>query len=315
MFVWSIPSISKKIVTTCKFFNKTISNSRNLRIFAEISCQCQQRGNRSGCKPFIFSGVRILTDIVFLFRKLTLFGASMNIEETTVPIQRSACTSNADTPTYAPVLSSLLEAPNDCNESEEYLDLANEESDDNDVTWYPMYIWHSSDKKAFDIRNTLFQLGFTTYLRLEHSEVTENYELKDVYTPVFSNLIFICIKKKIIRNLKNTNKALTPLRFMIKPKRDKSEKAFVLSVPEKEMRKFMDAETRDDPFRQRVRLKYEDYLAKPGRKVRIIRGAFAGIEGEIKHIKSHRVVVVKLPSLGLANGITKVPKESLEFIE
>ena len=239
----------------------------------------------------------------------------MNTNHKAASTQSVACTTCTDTPNYAPVLSSLLEAKYDCNESEQYLTLADKEIDDNDVTWYPMHIWHSNNKKAFSIRNALYALGFTTYLRLEHAERTEDYELRDVYTPVFRNLIFVCIKKKIMRELKSTNKDLLSLRFMIKPKRNKSDKAEIISVREKEMRRFIDAETRDDPLNQRVRLKYEDYLAKPGRKVRIIRGPFVGIEGEIKYIKSHRIVTVKLPTLCLANGITKVPKENLEFIE
>ena len=77
----------------------------------------------------------------------------------------------------------------------------------------------------------------------------------------------------------------------------------------------LDTETRDDPRQQRVQLRYEDYLAKPGRKVRIIRGPFAGIYGEIKTIKSHRVVVVKLPELKIANGITHVSKSDLVILE
>jgi transcription antitermination factor NusG len=56
-------------------------------------------------------------------------------------------------------------------------------------------------------------------------------------------------------------------------------------------------------------------MAKPGRKVRILRGPFAGIIGEIKNYKTHRVVVVKLTDLGLASALTKIPKKDLEFIE
>ena len=78
---------------------------------------------------------------------------------------------------------------------------------------------------------------------------------------------------------------------------------------------FIEAETRDDPFRQRRRWVYDDKLAKPGRKVRILRGPFAGIKGEIKNFKTHRVVVVRLSDLGLANAITRVPMKDLEFYE
>jgi transcription antitermination factor NusG len=49
--------------------------------------------------------------------------------------------------------------------------------------------------------------------------------------------------------------------------------------------------------------------------VRILRGPFVGIKGEIKNFKTHRVVVVKLDGLGLANVITRVPKKDLEFYD
>ena len=140
-------------------------------------------------------------------------------------------------------------------------------------------------------------------------------KLQQITKPVFSNLIFIHGKKKILRMLKNTDPSLTSLQFMTKTKRDKYEKSIILSVPDKDMQNFIESETRDDPYNQRQHWQYDDAHAKPGRKVRIIRGPFIGITGEIKNYKSHRVVVIKLEGTGIANIITRIPKKDLEFYD
>ena len=186
---------------------------------------------------------------------------------------------------------------------------------DSEVRWYPMHIRHSSARKAFNIRQYLYEKGFTTYLRLEHSEHIKDDNLHEIVKPVFSNLIFIQGKKKILRLLKNTDTNLTSLQFMTKVKHDRYERSVVISVPDKEMQNFIDSETRDDPYNQRQHWEYDDAHAKPGRKVRIIRGPFSGITGEIKNYKSHRVVVVRIEGTGVANIITRVSKNDLEFYE
>ena len=186
---------------------------------------------------------------------------------------------------------------------------------DSEVRWYPMHIRHSSARKAFNVRQYLYDKGFTTYLRLEHSEQIQNGKLHEVVKPVFSNLIFVQGKKKILRLLKNTDSNLTSLQFMTKAKRDRYEKSVILSVSDKDMQNFIESETRDDPYNQRQQWEYDDTLFKPGRKVRIINGPFAGITGEIKNYKSHRVVVVRIEGLGFANIITRVSKKDLEFLE
>ena len=211
---------------------------------------------------------------------------------------------------------SFLEATTNANDETLYTNLGpDDDIIDSEVRWYPMHIRHSSARKAFTVRQYLYEKGFTTYLRLEHSEQIQNGKVCDVVKPVFSNLIFVQGKKKILRLLKNTDPNLTSLQFMTKSKRDKYEKTVILSVSDKDMQNFIESETRDDPYNQRQQWQYDDALFKPGRKVRITNGPFASITGEIKNYKSHRVVVVRIEGLGLANVITRVPKKDLEFLE
>ena len=220
----------------------------------------------------------------------------------------------ADTPSCSPV-TSLTKAETDGNASADYASLANLELDDNEVRWYPLNIYHSNPKKAFRIRDAFFKKGFTTYLRLKYQEAIRHDELQNEAKPIISNLIFVEIKKKIVRELKHTDPDFQSVQFMTKPKRSREEKSQIIFIPQKEMENFIDAETRDDEEGLRIPFEVDVANATPGRKVRIIRGAFAGITGEIKNFKTHRIVLVRLSDLGLANAITKIPKSDLQFLE
>lgn len=222
----------------------------------------------------------------------------------------------ADTPTIAP-LTSYLEATIDGNISDDFSGLANEEIDDDEVRWYPLYIWHATARKALMIRDALYAHNFTTYLRLQQKEVMTRdangrNRICQIQTPILSNLIFVKAKKKILRVLKNTDYQFSSLQFVTKPKTDRFEKAQVIFVRDKDMDSFIAAESRLDPNRQRIPLDPSDYIFKPGKKVRIIGGPFAGVIGETKHIKGRRIIAVKLANLGLAVGLAYVSKDDLE---
>ena len=216
----------------------------------------------------------------------------------------------ADTPTYV-LETSLNEATPSAEDEALYAGLQAVEADDNDQLWYPMHISHSNPKKARRVRDELTRRGLSTYLRLKYHEAIVDDELRDVATPVLNNLIFVHVQKKVIRYLKNTVSDLTPLQFMTKPKRERTDKSAIITVPEHAMNQFIQAEVLPDPYKQRVTLVYKKYIDLAGRRVRITRGPFAGIEGEIKHIGGHRIVVVKLQDLGLATGIAYVKQQDM----
>lgn len=228
--------------------------------------------------------------------------------------QQAVSATGADTPSFV-LEASLIEATPNANDAATYASLATIEDDDDIVRWYPLLIWHSNPKKARSIRNELTNRGLTTYLRLNYREAVVKGELQEIAEPVLSNLVFVKARKKVIRHLKSTCPALLSLQFMTKPKREKYEKATIISVRDKDMDTFISAETRPDPRRQRVQLQYKDYIDKTGRRVQIIRGPFVGIEGEVKHIGGHRVIVVKLRDIGLATGIAYIRPEDMRFLD
>ena len=217
----------------------------------------------------------------------------MSTKNTIAP-QQAIRANSADTPSFVPV-TSLTKAETDGNACADYASLPNLEIDDNEVRWYPLNIYHSNPKKAFRIRDAFFEKGFTTYLRLKYHEVIRHEEL--------------------LRALKHTDPDFLSVQFMTKPRQSREEKSQILSVPQKEMENFIDAETREDVEGLRIPFEVDEANVKPGRKVRIIRGPFAGITGEIKNFKTHRIVLVRLSDLGLANAITKIPKSDLQFLE
>ena len=80
------------------------------------------------------------------------------------------------------------------------------------------------------------------------------------------------------------------------------------------MENFIEAASREDPFRQRIPLTYSDFIDKQDKPVRIINGPFAGVEGEIKRIGHRRIVVSLLRDTHSALGLCNVAPSDLEFI-
>ena len=81
-------------------------------------------------------------------------------------------------------------------------------------------------------------------------------------------------------------------------------------IPDEEMQQFL--------FLQRFADKFF-YLPNPeklqgGEKVRVISGEFAGIEGELYHIKGHKRVVVRLGGLMAVATSQYIAKEQVERI-
>ncbi len=189
-----------------------------------------------------------------------------------------------------------------------------EEVDDTIIRWYPLRIRFGNPHRAITIRDELRRQSVTTYLHMLHHEVIENNEIQYQMTPAVSNLIFVQTMKGRIKKLKRENKICKALQFIVKPSPSTNQRE-VLFVPDKQMENFIKAETLPDPYQQRVSLTYTDFIHKEHRKVRIIRGSFLGIEGEIKRIGRHKIVVILIRETHMAIGITHIAPNDLEFID
>ena len=189
-----------------------------------------------------------------------------------------------------------------------------EEADDALVRWYPLRIRFGNPKRAMQVRDELRRQDVTTYLHMEHQEVAHDDQLQHEMLPAVNNLIFVHAMKGRVKLLKRQNQICQHLQFIAKPTLDNPERSEIIYVPDRQMENFIKAETLPDPYQQRMALTWSDFLGQEHRRVRIMQGPFMGVEGEVKRIGHHRIVVALLREAQVAVGITHVSPAALEFI-
>lgn len=175
------------------------------------------------------------------------------------------------------------------------------------VRWYPMRVTYNRELK---VKERLDALDIETYIPMHYQIVVRGGNRRRLLVPAIHNLIFVHSSQASITNLKMTDPAMEPLRYIMhKSHEDKDAPATIVRVPDAQMENFIKAtKIEDDSL---VYLNYEDYLSKPGKRVLIIDGPFTGVEGVIKRIKKNRQVVVAIDDLA-AVMITAVPRSYLK---
>ena len=189
-----------------------------------------------------------------------------------------------------------------------------EEADDALVRWYPLRIRFGNPKRAIQVRDELRRQDVTTYLHMEHQEVAHDDQLQHEMLPAVNNLIFVHAMKGRVKLLKRQNQICQHLQFIAKPALDNPERSEIIYVPDRQMENFIKVETLPDPYQQRIALTWSDFLGQEHRRVRIMQGPFMGVEGEVKRIGRHRIVVALLREAQVAVGITHIPPAALEFL-
>lgn len=175
--------------------------------------------------------------------------------------------------------------------------------------WYPLRIFHSSLPRQRAIMETLNA----------ESAVAETYvpqALIDAetqqYAPALLNYIFVRISLLDLKQLK-AQPRFGHLRYVMRFERDGEGRrlARIAHITDREM----------DNFRQ-VILHYNEqveyiqnnaFAFRPGQKVRITEGTFAGIEGTLKSIRKHVCVVVALSGI-MAVAITGIHRKHLAAV-
>ena len=220
---------------------------------------------------------------------------------------QSTCVHSTGTPNFTLNSSPIQEAPEDEGPIEEV--------DDNILRWYPMRIRFGNAIRALGVRDELQRQGVDNYLHLTEQRVMQDGTMQYKPMPTLCNLIFVHAKKRKIKKLKRENAVCSAIQFMAKPPLDQTQRTEIIHVPDQPMLNFIKAADRSDPYRQRIQLTYSDFLDKVGQRVRILRGPFCGIEGEVKRIRRNRIVVVLLREAKLAIGITQTPPEDLQLLD
>lgn len=160
------------------------------------------------------------------------------------------------------------------------------------------------DKQEFAVRDFLQQLK--SELDIEYYLPTQfvirqlKYRRKRVEVPVIKNLIFVRATKQDACDL--PNKFSVPLFYM----RDLRTKG-LLVVPNKQMEDFMFVMNLDPES-----VCFDADSLAVGDKVRVMKGQFSGVEGELCSQPNRTYVVIRMQ--GVLSASVKVPKNYLKVI-
>lgn len=175
--------------------------------------------------------------------------------------------------------------------------------------WFPMRVTYNRELK---VKSCLDALGIENFLPMQYKIIEDRKGRRMQHVPAIHNLLFIHSDEATLTTLKRTQRGLEPLRYMTRPLAGVPGVKEIIRVPKLQMENFMRVATIED---ERVMfLDYNDFIARPGRKVRITEGVFAGVEGVVKRIKNNRHVVVQIEGVA-AVAITYVPANCLTAVE
>jgi transcription antitermination factor NusG len=170
-------------------------------------------------------------------------------------------------------------------------------SDNNNISWYAAKVKYQTERK---IKNYLTECGIEHYIPF-HKVILErnNGRRKAVMRPVISCFVFVRTDLKTAMALPiDTGMTMNYIRDI--------DTGQFLVVPDKQMQDFMFVL---DFSEETIRL--ENKNLQRGDRVRVIKGPFAGIEGELIRIKGHKRVVVRLEGI-FSVATTYIPSSLLE---
>ena len=124
--------------------------------------------------------------------------------------------------------------------------------------------------RELKIKECLDNLKVESYVPMHYELVDVKNQRQLMRVPAIHNLIFVRSTQEALTSMKMTRQELEPLRYMMRPTDD----------------------------------------GKPGQRVKVTQGHFAGVEGVIKRINNNKRVVVQIDGVA-AVAITYVPTEHL----
>lgn len=170
--------------------------------------------------------------------------------------------------------------------------------------WFAMRVTYGRELKI----QTALESKFRTYVPKCYKIVQRFGQRKYELTSAISNLLFIYGTEDAIKHLKQTNEVMSEcLRFIMDASTQKP-----MVVKDKQMEDFIRVSAL--PAEQQLAINIEDGKALHGKRVRIIEGDLAGVEGIIMRIQGNKKVVVNVGQL-IAVGITFIPPSWLIKIE
>jgi len=169
---------------------------------------------------------------------------------------------------------------------------------DNELHWYVANTCRQEKK----IKQRLDSMGIENFIPFQQIARKIHGVDKLIEVPVIPNLVFIHTTFKFCMSL------IQEYAFDMRYLRDRETGNFLI-VPDKQMNDFMFLL---DFSKEMVEVVNENL--KKGDKVRVIKGDFAGIEGELIRVKGHKRVVVRLEGV-VSLATAYIPGSFLEKIE
>jgi len=164
--------------------------------------------------------------------------------------------------------------------------------------WYAAKVRYQCEIK---VKNYLNEKEIENFIPFKSVLVEKNGRKITRQRPVLPGFVFVKTqKKRALAIPSDLNVKMSYIR--------NREKGDLLTVPEKQMQDFMFILDFSD---EAIRIENKDL--KRGDRVRVIKGDFVGIEGELIRIKGHKRVVVRLEGL-FSLATTYIPSSFLEKI-
>lgn len=165
--------------------------------------------------------------------------------------------------------------------------------------------------RELQVKARFDELGIENFIPMRYEFVLVDGNNCRRLVPGVRNLIFVRSTRELITGLKNTDSRLAPLRYMVSRPLADERMAEIITVSDRDMDNFINACRVAENIEY---LRYDPFLDRPGRRVRIVEGPFAGVEGVVKRIRKNRKVVVLISGV-VAVMLSSVPCAWLERID
>lgn len=179
------------------------------------------------------------------------------------------------------------------------------------IYWFPLRIRHSSTPRLMTMKDLLDKEDgvMETYVPMEYR--TEDYHTELV--PVINNIIFVRSTYNNLKDIRQNQSRLEPLRYIMHPVFDGKETiSEIVYVPDVMMQTFI--RVTKDRQNNVIFLDNLEFACKPGAKVCITDGFYTGVVGVVKHIKKNLCVVVAIEGVAAA-AIMHVQRQHLRYVE
>lgn len=179
------------------------------------------------------------------------------------------------------------------------------------VLWYPMRITYGRTERMLRFKEMFEQEHLECFMPMRvEFQTTDNFDVRKLTVPAVNGLLFVHASQEQLTNLKMTHREFEPMHYCMNHFAE-NEDDKILIIPDRQMENFMRAYTLQDGHA--ALLEYTDFIAKPGKRVRVTEGIYENLVGTVKRIKKSQCIVVELEGFA-AITLGFLPPTSLEEI-